>query len=101
MKIMRVYSGADGQSHFDEIEVEIEKLQPAEAHHSATFRPTISTTGIGPPVASISSTYQVKARSRSVMAPSGNRVLAISISQTIRPVRATCREPSATSHASL
>ena len=30
MKIMRVYSGADGQSHFDEIEVEIEKLQPAE-----------------------------------------------------------------------
>jgi hypothetical protein len=30
MKIMRVYSGSDGQSHFDEIEVESEKLQPAE-----------------------------------------------------------------------
>jgi hypothetical protein len=30
MKIMRVYSGADGQSHFDEIEVEVEKLQPTE-----------------------------------------------------------------------
>jgi quercetin dioxygenase-like cupin family protein len=30
MKIMRVYSGTDGQSHFDEIEVEIEKLQPGE-----------------------------------------------------------------------
>jgi quercetin dioxygenase-like cupin family protein len=30
MKIMRVYSGADGRSHFDEIEVEVEKLQPGE-----------------------------------------------------------------------
>jgi hypothetical protein len=30
MKIMRVYAGADGQSHFDEIEVEIDKLQPGE-----------------------------------------------------------------------
>jgi quercetin dioxygenase-like cupin family protein len=30
MKITRVYAGADGQSHFDEIEVEIEKLQPGE-----------------------------------------------------------------------
>ena len=30
MKIARVYAGADGQSHFDEIEVEIEKLQPGE-----------------------------------------------------------------------
>jgi len=30
MKIARVYTGADGQSHFDEIEVEIEKLQPGD-----------------------------------------------------------------------
>lgn len=27
---MRVYTGADGQSHFEEIEVEIDKLQPGE-----------------------------------------------------------------------
>ena len=30
MKVPRVYTGADGQSHFDEIEVEIEKLQPGD-----------------------------------------------------------------------
>ena len=30
MKIIRVYTGADGQSHFDEIDVEIDKLQPVE-----------------------------------------------------------------------
>lgn len=30
MKVARVYSGSDRQSHFDEIEVEIEKLQPGE-----------------------------------------------------------------------
>ena len=30
MKVTRVYTGADGQSHFDEIEVEIEKLQPGD-----------------------------------------------------------------------
>jgi len=30
MKIMRVYSGSDGESHFDEIEVDIEKLQPGD-----------------------------------------------------------------------
>ncbi len=30
MKVTRVYSGSDGQSHFNEIEVEIEKLQPGE-----------------------------------------------------------------------
>ncbi len=30
MKVTRVYSGADGQSPFDEIEVEIEKLQPGD-----------------------------------------------------------------------
>ena len=30
MKIMRLYSGVDGQSHFDKIEVEIDKLQPGE-----------------------------------------------------------------------
>ena len=28
MKIMRVYAGGNGQSHFDETEVEIDKLQP-------------------------------------------------------------------------
>ena len=27
---MRVYRGADGQSHFDEIKVEIDKLQPGD-----------------------------------------------------------------------
>ena len=30
MKITRVYAGSDGQSHFEEIEVEIDKLQPGE-----------------------------------------------------------------------
>ena len=30
MKVTRVYAGADGQSHFDEIEVEIAKLQPGD-----------------------------------------------------------------------
>jgi hypothetical protein len=30
MKVTRVYTGADDESHFDEIEVEIEKLQPGE-----------------------------------------------------------------------
>jgi hypothetical protein len=30
MKVTRVYTGADGESHFDEIEVEIEKLQPGD-----------------------------------------------------------------------
>ena len=30
MKITRLYTGADGHSHFEEIEVEIEKLQPGE-----------------------------------------------------------------------
>jgi Cupin domain len=30
MKVTRVYTGPDGQSHFDEIEVEIEKLQPGD-----------------------------------------------------------------------
>jgi quercetin dioxygenase-like cupin family protein len=30
MKLTRIYTGANGQSHFDEIEVEIEKLQPGE-----------------------------------------------------------------------
>jgi quercetin dioxygenase-like cupin family protein len=38
MKVTRVYTGADGQSHFDEIEVKIEKLQPGDGiifHHAA------------------------------------------------------------------
>jgi len=30
MKVTRVYTGRDGQSHFDEMEVEIVKLQPGE-----------------------------------------------------------------------
>jgi len=30
MKVTRVYTGADDQSHFDEIEVEIERLQPGD-----------------------------------------------------------------------
>ena len=30
MKITRLYTGADGNSHFEEIEVKIEKLQPGE-----------------------------------------------------------------------
>jgi hypothetical protein len=30
MKVTRVYAGADSQSHFDEIEVEIEKLHPGD-----------------------------------------------------------------------
>jgi hypothetical protein len=30
MKIMRVYAGTDGQSHFDEIEVETDELQPRD-----------------------------------------------------------------------
>ncbi len=30
MKITRLYTGKDGESHFEEIEVEIEQLQPGE-----------------------------------------------------------------------
>jgi hypothetical protein len=30
MKVTRVYTGADGESHFEEIEVDIEKLQPGD-----------------------------------------------------------------------
>lgn len=30
MKITRLYTGKDGESHFEEIEVEIENLQPGE-----------------------------------------------------------------------
>jgi hypothetical protein len=30
MKVTRVYAGADGESHFEEIEVDIEKLQPGD-----------------------------------------------------------------------
>jgi hypothetical protein len=31
MKITRIYAGADGRSHFDEIEVEIDKVQTGES----------------------------------------------------------------------
>ena len=30
LKVTRFYAGADGQSHFDDIEVETEKLQPGD-----------------------------------------------------------------------
>jgi uncharacterized cupin superfamily protein len=30
MKVTRVYTGADGQSHFSDIEVEVGKLQPGD-----------------------------------------------------------------------
>src|SRR3954471_21243727 len=30
MKVTRIYTGPDGHSHFDEVEVEIGKLQPGE-----------------------------------------------------------------------
>jgi hypothetical protein len=30
MKVTRVYAGADGESHFEEIEVDIGKLQPGD-----------------------------------------------------------------------
>ena len=30
MKIVRLYTGRDGESHFEEIEVEIDKIQPGE-----------------------------------------------------------------------
>jgi hypothetical protein len=30
MKVTRVYAGADGESHFEEIEVDIAKLQPGD-----------------------------------------------------------------------
>jgi hypothetical protein len=30
MKVTRLYTGADGQSHFDDIEVETSKLQPGD-----------------------------------------------------------------------
>jgi hypothetical protein len=31
VKITRVYSGADGESHFEEIDVDVGKLQPGDA----------------------------------------------------------------------
>ena len=30
MKVTRIYTGSDGHSHFDEVEVEIGKLQPGD-----------------------------------------------------------------------
>lgn len=30
MKVTRVYTGADGESHFDALKVEVEKLKPGE-----------------------------------------------------------------------
>lgn len=37
MQITRLYTGSDGESHFDQIEVPVEKLQPGEG---ITFRQT-------------------------------------------------------------
>ena len=47
MKVTRVFTGADGQSHFDEIEVEIEKLQPGDGIIFRHAPPGAFTTGIG------------------------------------------------------
>jgi hypothetical protein len=49
MKVTRVYTGADDESHFDEIEVEIEKLQPGEGIIFRHVPPVISMTGIERP----------------------------------------------------
>ena len=42
MKVTRLYTGADGQSHFEEIEVETNKL----VLFSVTVPPTLLTAGI-------------------------------------------------------
>jgi hypothetical protein len=48
MKVTRVYTGADGQSHFEEIEVERSRSSSlGTVSSSATLLPAISTTGIG------------------------------------------------------
>jgi hypothetical protein len=47
MKVTRVHTGADGESHFDEIEVEIEKLQPGDGIIFRHAPPGDYTTGIG------------------------------------------------------
>jgi hypothetical protein len=42
MKIMRVYAGGGGQSHFDEIEVEIDtSFNPAKVSCLVTLMPTM------------------------------------------------------------
>lgn len=52
MKITRVYTGPDGESHFEEIVVDIGKLQPGEASFFVTRCRTTSTTGMWRPGAS-------------------------------------------------
>ena len=52
MKITRVYTGADGESHFDEIEVDIGKLQAETASFFVTHCPAMSTIGMWHPGAS-------------------------------------------------
>ena len=47
MKVTRLYPGADGQSHFEEIEVETNKLQPGDGIvFRDTIPPTMLTVGI-------------------------------------------------------
>ena len=101
MKIMRVYSGADGQSHFDEIEVEIEKLQPAEGIIFRHVPPDYVNSWHTAPRRQYVINLSGEARSKSAMAPSDASVLVMFIWLTIPPVKAISRVPSVTSRASL
>jgi hypothetical protein len=52
MKVTRVYSGADDESHFEEIEVDIGKLQRGDGIVFGTRCPGTSTIGMWRPGAS-------------------------------------------------
>jgi hypothetical protein len=92
MKVTRLYTGADGQSHFDDIEVETGKLQPGDGIIFRDGTLITSTAGIGHLDGSMSSTCPAKARSRLEMVPSDGSVPAIFFLQTILQVRAISPE---------
>jgi len=53
MKVTRVYAGADGESHFEEIDVDIEKLNLGTALFFVTRRLATSMSGTWRPGASM------------------------------------------------
>jgi hypothetical protein len=92
MKVTRLYTGPDGQSHFEEIDVEINKLQPGDG---IVFRDTTPDHVNGwhrAPRRQYESISQVKLRLKSGMVPSGTSVLATFFWQRTLPVRAISHE---------
>jgi hypothetical protein len=92
MKITRLYTGTDSQSHFDDIEVETGILQPVMVSSFVMLLLTTLTAGIVHRGASMSSTYPGKPKSKSEMAANGALVPEIFFLQKTLPVRATFPE---------